>query len=189
MAHEVQTAVYRLMIESVYHQSSRNIDAAILYSSGNYQGENLRFAATYQKLEKQILNIRNLIVSTEYSITLGTIADVERLFASLRTLTSGTGRIPDFFVQKIKKVDDTLAQCTEVERAYFFRFVQFISKELYLQKIGDIAHESPVGVAALWNSEFSERAEALDLLYDLTIASIDDSGNDMKIVFTHHSAK
>ena len=184
LAHEVQTAVYRLMIESVYHQSSRNIDAAILYSAGNYQGENLRFAATYQKLEKQILNIRNLIVSTEYSITQGTIADVERLFASLRTLTSGTGRIPDFFVQKIKKVDDTLAQCTEVERAYFFRFVQFISKELYLQKIGDIAHESPVGVAALWNSEFSERAEALDLLYDLTIASIDDSGNDMKIVFT-----
>ena len=42
----------------------------------------------------------------------------------------------------------------------------------------------PVGVAALWNSEFEERAEALDLLYDLTISSIDDKGSDMKIVFS-----
>ncbi len=184
LSHEVQTAVYRLMIESVYNQPSRNIDAAILYSAGNYKGENLRFAAVFQKLEKEILNIRNLIVSNEYSITQGTVADVETQFKSLRLLTNTTGRIPDFFVQKIKKIEDTLAQCTDVERTYFFRFVQFISKELYLQKIGDIAHESPVGVAALWNSQFSERAEALDLLYDLTIASIDDLGNDMKIFFT-----
>ena len=40
-----------------------------------------------------------------------------------------------------------------------------------------------MGVAALWNSDFWERAEALDLLYDLTISSIDDSKRDMKIVF------
>ncbi len=184
LSHEVQTAVYRLMIQSVYNQSSRNIDAAILYSAGNNPGQNLRFAAVYQTLEKEILNIRNLIVSNEYSITQGTVDDVEAQFKNLRSLTYTTARVPDFFVQKIKKIDDTLAQCTEVERTYFFRFVQFISKELYLQKIGDIAHESPVGVAALWNSEFKERAEALDLLYDLTIASIDDSGSDMKIIFT-----
>ncbi len=184
LAHEVQTAVYRLMIESVYNQSSRNIDAAILYSAGSYPGHNLRFAAVYQTLEKQILNIRNLIVSNEYSITQGTVVEVETQFKSLRSLTNTSARVPDFFVQKIKKIEDTLAQCSEVERTYFYRFVQFISKELYLQKIGDIAHESPVGVAALWNSEFKERAEALDLLYDLNIASIDDSGSDMKIFFT-----
>ncbi|MFA5657070.1 MAG: AAA domain-containing protein, partial [Dysgonamonadaceae bacterium] len=90
---------------------------------------------------------------------------------------------PDFFVQKILKIQETLAQCSELERTYFYRFVKFISKELYLQKIGDVAHESPTGVAALWNSEFWERAESLDLLFDLQIASIDDSGNDMRIVF------
>ncbi|HTN68828.1 MAG TPA: AAA domain-containing protein [Dysgonamonadaceae bacterium] len=183
LSHEVQTAVYRMMIESVYSQTSRNIDAAILYSAGNYPGENLRFAAKYQTLEKQILNIRNRIVSDEYKITQGTIADVETQFKSLRTLIDTTERIPDFFIQKIKKIEETLAQCNELERTYFYRFVQFISKELYLQKIGDIAHESPVGVAALWNSEFWERAEALDLLFDLTIASIDDSGRGMQIVF------
>ena len=183
LSHEVQTAVYRLMIESVYNQTSRNIDAAILYSAGEYPGQNLRFAAVYQNLEKEILNIRNLIVSNEYQITQGTVEEVEAQFKNLSTLMNTTERIPDFFVQKILKIQETLAQCSELERTYFYRFVQFISKELYLQKIGDVAHESPTGVAALWNSEFWERAESLDLLFDLQIASIDDSGNDMRIVF------
>lgn len=184
LSHEVQTAVYRLMIESVYNQTSRNIDAAILYSVGVHPGQNLRFAAIYQNLEKEILNLRNLIVYTEFAISQGGVEDVQSLFRSLRTAIDPKKRTPDFFVNKISKIEDTLIQCTPVERVYFYRFVQFISKELYLQKIGDIAHESPVGVAALWSSEFWERAEALDLLYDLTIASIDDSGNDMKIVFS-----
>ena len=182
LSHEVQTAVYKLMIESVYNQPSRNIDAAILYSAGG-PGQNLRFAAHYQKLEKEIINLRNLIVYNEYTISQGSVEDVKKLFQSLRTMISTTRRTPDFFVQKIKRIEDTINQCLPVEQLYFYRFVQFISKELYLQKIGDIAHESPVGVAALWNSEFWERAEALDLLYDLTIDSIDDSGKDMKIVF------
>ena len=183
LSHEVQTAVYRLMIESVYNQTSRNIDAAILYSSSKHPGQNLRFSAIYQSLEKKILNLRNLIVHNELIVSQGSVEDVQAQFRSLRTMISATRKTPDFFVQKIRKIEDTLIQATPVERLYFYRFVQFISKELYLQKIGDIAHESPVGVAALWNSEFWERAEALDLLYDLTIDSIDDSGNDMKIVF------
>ena len=184
LSHEVQTAVYRLMIESVYKQTSRHIDAAILYSNSNNPGENLRFAAHYQQLEKEILNLRNLIVHTELSISQRGVEDVEALFGSLRSAINPSRRTPDFFINKISKIEDSLAQCTPVERLYFYRFVQFISKEMYLQKIGDIAHESPVGVAALWNSEFEERAEALDLLYDLTISSIDDKGSDMKIVFS-----
>ncbi len=183
LSHEVQTAVYRLMIESVYKQTSRNIDAAILYSAGIHPGQNLRFAAIYQNLEKEIINLRNLIVYNEYAISQGTIEDVQTQFRSLRSMINTSKRTPDFFIQKIRVIEQTLTQCTPVERMYFYRFVQFISKELYLQKIGDIAHESPVGVAALWNSEFEERAEALDLLYNLTIASIDDSANDMKIIF------
>lgn len=184
LGHEVQTAVYRMMIESVYSKTSRDIDVAILYSAGDNPGQNLRFAAIYQQLEKEIINLRNLIVHNEYAISQGSITDVQAQFRSLRTMIDTSARVPDFFVQKIKKVEDTLIQCSPLERMYFYRFVQFISKELYLQKIGDIAHESPVGVAALWNSEFWERAEALDLLFDLTITSIDDSDNDMKIVFS-----
>jgi len=51
--HEVQTAVYRMMVESVFGKDARHVDAAILYSAGNEPGENLRFAAVYRELEKR----------------------------------------------------------------------------------------------------------------------------------------
>ncbi|MDR1516552.1 MAG: AAA family ATPase [Dysgonamonadaceae bacterium] len=180
--HEVQTAVYRLMIESVSGKASRNIHAAILYSSGENAGENLRFAAVYHELEKKIVNLRNLVVANEYALTYGGNQLVENFLQSLSE-TDLSARLPDFFRQRIEAFDAVLKQCSPLERSYFFRHIRFISRELYLQKIGDTAYESPTGVASLWNSDFSERAEALELLFDLTIEEIIDSDNRMTLVF------
>lgn len=184
--HEVQTAVYRLMIQSVFSKDARKIDAAILYSSGNFAGENLRFAAVYQELGKQIVNLRNLIVANEYALANGNNSTVHELFVNLFQSIDTTDRLPNFFIEKIQKFNDILAQCTEFELIYFYRYIRFISKEIYLQKIGDIEYETPTGVASLWNSDFSERAEALDVIYNLSIAQIDDSGNDMVLVFARN---
>lgn len=184
--HEVQTAVYRLMIESVFGKDARNIDAAILYSAGNNSGENLRFAAVYQELEKQILNLRNLIVANEYALMQGDNETVENLFFQLFQSVNSPDFLPNFFIERIENFQKTLQQCNKLELTYFYRYIRFISRELYLQKIGDIEYESPTGVAALWNSDFSERAEALDVLFDLSILSIDDSGNDMTIIFSRN---
>ena len=184
--HEVQTAVYRLMIQSVFGKDARKIDAAILYSSGNFAGENLRFAAVYQELEKRIINVRNLIVANEYALAHGTAETVQEMFAQLFESINTTERLPKFFVEKIEKFRHVLSQCSEVELTYFYRYIRFISKELYLQKIGDIAYETPTGVASLWNSDFWERAEALDVVYNLSIAEIDNEGNDMSILFARN---
>lgn len=186
--HEVQTAVYRLMIESVYSKTARNIDAAILYSAGNNAGENLRFAAVFRELEKQIINLRNLIVANEHTLTHGSNNDVAEKFEELFGSVDTGERLPDFYTQKIAGIQTVLVQCSGTELAYFYRYIRFISRELYLQKIGDIEYESPSGVASLWNSDFTERAEALDVLYDLSIENIDDTGNGMTIVFRRHHA-
>lgn len=185
--HEVQTSVYRLMIESVFGKDSRNIDAAILYSAGDIPGENLRFAAVYQELEKEILNLRNLIVANEYRLMHGDNETVKELFEELYQSIQTTQRLPNFFIDKIVRFQQVLSRCNSLELSYFYRYIRFISRELYLQKIGDIDYETPTGIAALWNSDFSERADALDVLYDLTIDSIDDSGNDMTILFSRNS--
>ena len=184
--HEVQTAVYRLMVESVFGKNARHIDAAILYSSGNISGENLRFSAVYQVLEKSIINIRNLIIANEYALMHGDNDRVNALFEKLFQSTDATERLPSFFTQKIEKMRTVLAQCRKWELCYFFRYIRFISRELYLQKIGDAEYESPTGLASLWNSDFNERAEALDVLFNLTINEIDDSENDMTIRFARN---
>lgn len=181
--HETQTAIYRMMVESVFRADSRAIDAAILYSAGNIPGENLRFAAVYQQLEKEIVNMRNLIVADEYRLTYGDNFVVENKFEELFQSVEGIDRFPNFYIQKIENLSSVLQQASNVERSYFYRFVRFIAREMYLQKIGDTEYESPTGVAALWNSDFAERAESLDVLYDLTIDEKTMNENDMSIRF------
>ena len=181
--HETQTAIYRMMIESVFGAHSRAIDAAILYSAGNTPSENLRFSAVYLQLEKEIVNMRNLIVADEYQLTYGDNQTVENKFEELFQSVEGVGRLPNFYIQKIENLSSVLQQASDVERSYFYRFVRFIAREMYLQKIGDTEYESPTGVAALWNSDFAERAESLDVLYDLTIGEKTMNENDMSIRF------
>ena len=180
--HEVQTAVYRFLVESALGKQSRDIEAAILYSAGNSAGENLRFAAVYQNLEKEIIGVRNQIVANEYALMQGDNEKVREQFDQLFQLTT-IERVPAFFEQKIGKIEEVLKQCRDWELDYFYRFIRFISRELYLQKIGDVEYETPTGLAALWNSDFQERAGALDVLYHLTINEIEDSGSDMTIFF------
>ena len=187
--HEVQTGVYRLMTESVFGAHSRKVEAAILYSSGDESGTNLRFAAEFQRLEKEIINVRNHIVANEHAIMNGDNETVARLFQELYATTDFAKQTAKFYTQKIEDFKTVLKQCTPTELCYFHRYIRFISRELYLQKIGDVEYESPTGVASLWNSDFAERAEALDVLFDLSIESIDDSGNDMKIVFRRNHSE
>lgn len=190
--HEVQTAVYRLMIETVFGKTAEGVETAILYSAGETRGENLRTAKVNGELEKAILNIRNHIVANEQALVEGDNSAVEELFNALFRLAEKEhkqpdGRpLPDFFTDKLKRMQRLIKGCSEAERVYFFRFVRFVARELYHQKIGDIASEVPTGTAALWNSAFSERADALDVLFDLSIMSIDDHGNDMTILFSRN---
>lgn len=180
--HETQTAIYRLMIQSVFNKDPRHIYPTILYSSADNPGENLRFAAAYRRLEKEIINVRNRIIATEHDLYIGDIASVEQVFRKLFDLDS-YGQVPPFFSDKINELRKILDNATELEKAYFFRYVSFITRELYLQKTGDEGYDPAISVSALWNTTFGERRDALELIANLEIENIDDSGRDMTIRF------
>ena len=182
--HEVQTAVYRMMAESVFGKDARHVDAAILYSAGNEPGENLRFAAVYGELDKKIIHVRNQIVAIDHALIQGDNNQVERLFLALYKSVDASQRLPEFYLQKIERIRTVLSQCSDLEKAWFYRYIRFIARELYLQKIGDGEYETPTGLASLWNSDFTERASSLDVLFNLTIRDIDDSGNERTIIFS-----
>ncbi|GAB6009943.1 ATP-dependent helicase [Dysgonomonas reticulitermitis] len=180
--HETQTAIYRLMVQSVFNKDPRHIYPTILYSSADNPGENLRFAAAYRRLEKEIINARNRIIATEHDLYVGNVASVEQIFHKLFDLDS-YGQVPQFFSDKINELRKILDKATEPEKAYFFRYVNFISRELYLQKTGDEGYDPAMSVSALWNTTFGERRDALELIANLEIENIDDSGRDMTIRF------
>ena len=178
--HETQTAIYRLIIQSVFDKTSRNISSIILYSAAENQGENLRIAAAYQHLEKEVINIRNLVVATEHNLYIGDKESVEDVFNQLFNLDN-YGKTPQFFIDKLTDINKVLSNISLLEKKYFYRYISFLSRELYIQKVGDEIGNS--GNSALWTSEFHERRKSFDLISDLEIYNIDDSGNDMKIRF------
>ncbi|NDW17929.1 hypothetical protein D0T53_03230 [Dysgonomonas sp. 216] len=184
--HEVQTVIYRLIIQSVFSKTSRKIFSSILYSSADQCGQNIRMSASYKTLEKEIVNIRNLIIATEHDLYIGNTEVVEHLFTEMFD-PDNYSRIPSFFADKLTGLKKILENISDTEQRYFYRFVSFLTRELYLQKIGDEAYESANGVSSLWNKEFEERKEAFDLIAGLEIEDIDDSGNDMKILFNRIS--
>lgn len=185
--HEVQTAIYRLIIQSVFGYDEKKITSAILYSAAENSGENLRLAAVYKTLEKDIINIRNLIVATEHDLYLGDSETVEKLFSEICNLDN-YGRTPNFFINQIADFHRTISNITEIEKQYFFRYIIFLTRELYIQKVGDDYFESNRSTASLWNTEFNDRLESFDLISDLKIKKIDDTGRDMKILFERNTS-
>lgn len=185
--HMAQTVVYRLMIESVFGKDSRNIYPMILYSSAERAGENLRYAARFRQLEKEILLVRNLIIATEHDLYIGDSAAVENVIDQLFNLDN-YNRPPQFFIDKLKAIKDVLDSASSLEKGYFYRFISFITRELYLLKAGDESFDSVMSVSALWNTSFRERKENLELIDNLQIESIDDSGRDMVIYFSRRDA-
>ncbi|MDU1891569.1 MAG: AAA domain-containing protein [Dysgonomonas sp.] len=180
--HETQTAVYCMMIQSVFNKEARQIFPFILYSSADNAGENARYVAHLQKLDKEIINIRNLIVATEHDLYIGNGETVETVFGELFD-TDNYGRVPQFFIDKITDIKKVLDKATNLEKVYFYRYISFISRELYLQKTGDEGYNTSMSISALWNTTFEERLDALDLISNLEIEDIDDSGRDMVIRF------
>lgn len=186
--HEIQTVVYRLMIQSVFNHDVRNIYTTILYSAVDNEGENMRVPSPYQKLEKEIIDVRNQIVATEHNLYVGDAQSVADEFRRLFELDN-YGRVPQFFKDNLSNLKEILDKASDLERLYFFRYVNFVSREIYLQKMGDEGYDSAMSTSALWNTPFEERKEALDLISDLEIEQIDDSGRDMKILFRRNETE
>lgn len=185
--HEVQTTIYRLMIQSVFDKSARHIYATILYSSSEQGGTNIRLAAPYSQLEKDIINTRNMIVATEHDIYTGGLESVEDLFTQLFD-TDNYGRVPDFFINRLTDLKKTLQSISELERNYIFRYISFITRELYIQKMGDEGYDSSMSTSALWNMTFNERLDALELMSNLEVKNIDDAGRGMIINFSRDAS-
>ena len=74
--------------------------------------------------------------------------------------------IPD-----IKKFSDVFARSSLLEREYFHSFYSFLTRELFVSKIGDGDKDSPGnrGVAGLWQNDLYDKIEAGEILTDLKI--------------------
>ena len=167
----VQMLLYMAVLEYSMGQERRSMHPYLLYT---------RYPMLYPARAswaqvRRIINLRNCIVASEYGVQLHNHPSfTQRLLAQINpSVLNQKGLQGRFWEQYLKpsisRFGERMEQLTPLERTYFYTLYNFITKELYTSKSGDVNCESRTGASALWLSTLDEKRDAGEILYDLTI--------------------
>lgn len=126
---------------------------------------------------KKIIEVRNLIVASEYSVqlhndtiyTAGVLEDINSRTMNQRGLH---GRYwEQYLVPSIEKYNKAREGMSSLEQSYYLSVYNFITKELYTSKSGDTEYEGRTGASSLWLSTLAQKQDAGEIFYDLKIIS------------------
>ena len=167
----VQMLLYMAVLEYSMGQERRSMHPYLLYT---------RYPLLYPARAswaqvRRIINLRNCIVASEYGVQLHNHPSfTQRLLAQINpSVLNQKGLQGRFWEQYLKpsisRFGERMELLTPLERTYFYTLYNFITKELYTSKSGDVNCESRTGDSALWLSTLDEKRDAGEILYDLTI--------------------
>ena len=167
----VQMLLYQAVLEYAMGMDHRRVKAYLFYT---------RYPLLYPArpswaMVRRIMNVRNRIVEAEYGIQLRNsveytsckFKDLQPVVLNERKLDSRFWR--DYLCPPIRCLGEKLSALSPLEKTYFYTLYNFITKELYTSKSGDVDALSRTGAASLWLSTLGEKCEAGEILYDLTI--------------------
>ena len=167
----VQMLLYMAVLEYSMGQERRSMHPYLLYT---------RYPLLYPARAswaqvRRIINLRNCIVASEYGVQLHNHPSfTQRLLAQINpSVLNQKGLQGRFWEQYLKpsisRFGERMELLTPLERTYFYTLYNFITKELYTSKSGDVNCVSRTGASALWLSTLDEKRDAGEILYDLTI--------------------
>lgn len=167
----VQMLLYMAVLEYSMEQDRRRMHPYLLYT---------RYPLLYPARAswaqvRRIINLRNCIVALEYGVQLHNHPSfTQQLLAQINpSVLNQKGLQGRFWEQYLKpsisRFGERLDLLTPLERVYFYTLYNFITKELYTSKSGDVDCDSRTGASALWLSTLDEKREAGEILYDLAI--------------------
>lgn len=169
--HIAQLYLYYLTLQSVYGLNFDRIKGYIFYSKPS-KG-NLRFKKPFFNHLQEILDLRNQIIVEENKVA--TNADwrntedfIQSITAENIVLKNVNAKFRAMLEAQIEAFRQPLNSMSDLERAYFYSFLGFVSRELFVAKTGDSVRES-FGLASLWQVPFEEKKERFEILFDLEI--------------------
>ena len=124
---------------------------------------------------RRIIALRNRIVAMEYGTQLHNhLSYTAGLLAQINPQTLNEkgkrGYFWEQFLQPgILRFQERLSSLSPLEKTYFYTIYNFITKELYTSKSGDVESDARTGAASLWLNTLEEKKEAGEILYDLRI--------------------
>ena len=124
---------------------------------------------------RRIIALRNRIVANEYGTQMHNHPSyTAELLGQINPITLNQKKMSGRFWEQYLKpgivaFQERLKSLNALEKTYVYTLYNFITKELYTSKSGDVDSESRTGASALWLSTLDEKREAGEILYDLRI--------------------
>jgi hypothetical protein len=168
---KVQMLLYQAVLEYSMGMDHKKVTPYLLYTLYPL----LYPARSSWTMVRRAINLRNRIVADEYGIQIHnnihyTANKIGSITADLLNERQMKGKLWEVYLRPgIDRTVQALARLSEMERAYFYSLYNFITKEQYTSKSGDVDYEGRTGMAALWLSTLEEKREAGEILYDLKI--------------------
>ncbi|MDR0658162.1 MAG: AAA family ATPase [Mediterranea sp.] len=168
---KVQMLLYQAVLEYSMGMDHRKVTPYLLYT----RYPMLYPARSSWAMVRRVINLRNRIVADEYNIqkhnNIHYTADkIGSITAGLLNERQIKGKLWEVYLRPgIDRTVQVLARLSDMERVYFYSLYNFITKEQYTSKSGDVDYEGKAGMAALWLSTLEEKQEAGEILYDLKI--------------------
>ena len=173
--HYVQLLLYMALIRynfwEEYERNGRELHAFLLYSRYSQSLLGLGFSP---ELIFKAIKVRNGIAWTELQCAkpdgfkiLDTLTP-ERLNLKNASNTLWT----QYQARQISDILTPIQQASELERAYYFRFLSFIACEHVLSKLGNKTKESS-GFAATWHDSLADKLAAGNIYDNLTLVRPD----------------
>ena len=168
---KVQMLLYQAVLQYSMGMDHRKVKAYLLYT---------RYPLLYPSrpswaMVRRVIDLRTRIVADEYGIQLRnsleyTSQKLEEINASTLNERGLKGRFWETYLRpSIDNFQSKLKALSALEKNYFYAVYNFITKELYTSKSGDVDYEGRTGAASLWLSTLAEKCEAGEIIYDLKI--------------------
>ena len=167
----VQMLLYQAVLEFSMGKDHHRVKPYLLYT---------RYPLLYPAraswaMLRRVMDVRNRIVAGEYGIQRHN--DPAWTAEQLKSLTPDTLNERGlnntlwkrYLAPNIEQVRRNLDALSPLESDYFHALYNFVTKELYTSKSGDVAYEGRTGASSVWLSTLAEKVEAGEILYDLSI--------------------
>lgn len=168
---KVQMLLYQAVLQYSMGMDHQKVKAYLLYT---------RYPLLYPSrpswaMVRRVIDLRNRIVANEYGIQLRnsleyTEQKLEEINAATLNERGLKGRFWETWLRpSIDSFQEKLKALSPLEKKYFYAVYNFLTKELYTSKSGDVDYEGRTGAASLWLSTLAEKCEAGEIIYDLRI--------------------
>ena len=173
--HYVQMLLYMALVRynfrEIYERNGKDLQAFLLYSKYEQSLLGLGFA---KGLIHEAFRVRNGLAWMEMELTK---ADGYRMLDELTpeklNLKNANNRLWQQYQRpQLADILGTIHAASDLEKAYFYRFLTFISNEHVQSKLGNKTKESS-GFAATWYDSLEEKRQAGNIYDRLTLLSPD----------------